>query len=86
LSSGADPVSSSHSKSEAVATAVSPLPLSSHQFIRHPLNVPHVVVHNRLNVTVVPFDGDTRPICFSDNALISYRRFPTNALADAEGS
>jgi hypothetical protein len=54
----------------------------SHQITRHPLNVRHVVVKNRLLAAIIPFDGYARPILFSDGALIGLIVLPANTFAN----
>jgi len=56
----------------------------SHHFIRHPLNLRHVVVVNGLLTTVIPFDGYGRPIRFSDGALVGSIVLPANTVADVK--
>jgi hypothetical protein len=58
----------------------------SHHFIRHLLNLRHVVVVNGLLTAVIPFDGYARPIRFSDGALVGSIVLPANTVADFEGS
>jgi hypothetical protein len=53
-------------------------------FIRHPLNLHHVVVQNGLLAAIVPFDGHASPILFSDDAQIILIRIPANAVAYTE--
>jgi hypothetical protein len=55
-----------------------------HHFIRHLLNLRHVVVVNGLLTAIVPFDGYARPIRFSDGALIGSIVLPANAVADVK--
>jgi hypothetical protein len=57
---------------------------ASHHFIRHPLNLRHVVVVNGLLTAVIPFDGYARPIRFSDGALIGSIVLPANTVADVK--
>lgn len=46
----------------------------------------HVVVQNRLLLSVIPFDGDTGPILFRDDALIGVILGPIHTVADIKGS
>jgi hypothetical protein len=59
---------------------------TSNQVHRHPLNLRHIVVKNGLLATIIPFDSYTRPIPFSDGALIIWISIPADAVADSEGS
>jgi hypothetical protein len=55
-------------------------------FIRHPLNLPHVVVKDGLLAAIVPFDRYACPILFSDGTKISGHCTPANAVAHFEMS
>jgi hypothetical protein len=57
---------------------------ASHHFIRHLLNLRHVVVVNGLLTAVIPFDGYARPIRFSDGALVGSIVLPANTVADVK--
>ena len=57
---------------------------ASHHFIRHLLNLRHVVMKNGLLAAIIPFDGYARPILFSDGALIGSIVLPTNTVADVK--
>jgi hypothetical protein len=51
---------------------------------RDPVNPSHVVMQNRLSAAIVPFDGNTGPICVSDEAPVSAVLLPTKTVADLE--
>ena len=42
-------------------------------------------MQDRLFTTTRPFDGDARPICFRNSALVGVVFLPANLVADPEG-
>jgi hypothetical protein len=62
------------------------VPFASHQFIRQPFNRSHVIVKDGLLASIIPFDGNARPIPLSDGAKIGRRGSPANTVAHCECS
>src|SRR5712664_2373428 len=71
-----------HSRSWQVFSSACP----SHQLIRHPLNLRHIVVPNEIRVIVVPTNSDFAPSRSGHRTKIGRALFPTNAVADFESS
>ena len=53
---------------------------------RRPPNLRHVIMSDRVCVSVIPFDGDSAPNRSDNCALIGGTRFPANAVAYLEKS
>jgi hypothetical protein len=58
----------------------------SHQILRHPFDLRHVVMTDRVSVAIIPRDSDSTPSGCDNCALIGYLGSPTNAFANSEGS
>jgi hypothetical protein len=51
---------------------------------RHPLNLRHVIMQDRLFAAIIPFDGDACPVRFRDGALVGLVFLPTNFVAASQ--
>jgi hypothetical protein len=57
---------------------------ASHYFHRHPLNLRHVIMSDRVCLSIIPRDSDSAPSRSDNGAKIGDARFPANAVADVE--